>query len=53
MEKNCFLPLQYAGSDLAAMRRLRDAFDPLGLSNPGKIFPTPSRCKEFTLHAHR
>ena len=53
MEKNCFLPLQYAAADLAAMRRLRDAFDPLGLSNPGKIFPTPSRCKEFTLHAHR
>jgi len=53
MEKNCYLPLQYAAADLAAMRRLRDAFDPLGLSNPGKIFPTPSRCKEFTLHAHR
>jgi FAD/FMN-containing dehydrogenase len=52
MEKNCFLPLQYAEADLAAMRRIRDAFDPLGLANPGKIFPTPSRCREFALHAH-
>jgi glycolate oxidase len=53
MEKDCFLPLQYSPTDLAAMRRVRDAFDPEGLSNPGKIFPTPGRCKEFTLHAHR
>jgi glycolate oxidase len=53
MEKNCELPLQYGPDDLAAMRRVKDAFDPLGLANPGKIFPSPSRCREFTLHASR
>jgi glycolate oxidase len=41
------MPLQFQSSDLAAMRRLKDAFDPPGLMNPGKIFPTPSRCREF------
>ena len=48
MEKNCYMPLQFQSSDLAAMLRVRDAFDPDGLMNPGKIFPTPSRCREFS-----
>jgi len=47
MEKNCYMPLQFRPSDLAAMRRVKDAFDPDGLMNPGKVFPTPSRCREF------
>jgi glycolate oxidase len=47
MEKNCYMPLQFAPDDLAAMRRVKGAFDPAGLMNPGKIFPTPSRCREF------
>ena len=34
-------------SRVDAMRRVKDAFDPPGLMNPGKIFPTPSRCREF------
>ena len=51
MEKNCYMPLQFAPSDLAAMRRVKDAFDPDGLSNPGKIFPTPGRCREYQLAA--
>jgi glycolate oxidase len=32
--------------DLATMQLLRCAFDPAGLSNPGKIFPTPRLCGE-------
>jgi len=48
MEKNCYMPLQFRSSDLGAMRRVKDAFDPDGLMNPGKIFPTPSRCREFS-----
>src|SRR5205809_1758363 len=43
MEKNCYMPLQFAPHDLAAMRRVKEAFDPAGLMNPGKVFPTPSR----------
>jgi glycolate oxidase len=53
MEKNCYMPLQFAPHDLAAMRRVKDAFDPAGLMNPGKVFPTPSRCREFALPAAR
>ena len=53
MEKNCYMPLQFAPSDLAAMRRVKDAWDPLGLMNPGKVFPTPSRCREFDLRRAR
>lgn len=53
MEKNCYMPLQYSPVDLAVMRRVKDAFDERGLANPGKVFPTPSRCKEFSLNAAR
>jgi len=28
------------------MQRVRRAFDPLGLANPGKLFPTPRLCGE-------
>ena len=51
MEKNCYMPLQFRAEDLALMRRVKTAFDPADLANPGKIFPTPSRCREFQLHA--
>jgi glycolate oxidase len=51
MEKNCYMPLQFRSADLSAMRRVKDAFDPDGLMNPGKIFPTPSRCREFAFAA--
>ena len=51
MEKNCYMPLQYSPVDMAVMHRAKEAFDPLGLMNPGKIFPTPGRCKEFSLNA--
>jgi len=50
MEKNCYMPLQYSPVDLAVMGRVKTAFDPLGLANPGKVFPTPGRCKEFSLN---
>jgi glycolate oxidase len=53
MEKNCYMPLQFGPDDLAAMRRVKHAFDPHSLANPGKIFPTPSRCREFQLNAAR
>ena len=53
MEKNCYMPLQFNSDDLALMRRVKTAFDPADLANPGKIFPTPGRCREFQLHATR
>jgi glycolate oxidase len=32
--------------DLAAFQKLRCAFDPHGLANPGKVMPTPRLCGE-------
>ncbi len=37
---------QFSAADLDTMQLLRCAFDPRGLSNPGKIFPTPRLCGE-------
>ena len=45
-DKACAMPLMFGPDDLEAMRRLRRAFDPAGLANPGKLFPTPRLCGE-------
>ncbi len=45
-DKACAMPLMFGESDLEAMQRLRSAFDPHGLANPGKVFPTPRLCGE-------
>ncbi len=45
-DKACAMPLMFGESDLDAMRRLRSAFDPHELANPGKVFPTPRLCGE-------
>ena len=39
VEKIEFMEKLFGPSDLLAMRRLRDAFDPLGRMNPGKLIP--------------
>jgi glycolate oxidase len=40
-------------SDLAHQQRLKCAFDPDGLLNPGKVFPQLHRCAELgRLHVH-
>jgi glycolate oxidase len=36
----------FAPNDLATMQLVRQAFDPEGLANPGKVFPTPKSCGE-------
>src|SRR4051794_18974039 len=46
LDKACQMPLMYSEDDLATMLRLRSAFDPDGLCNPGKAFPTPRLCGE-------
>ncbi len=45
-DKRCYLDWMFAPDDLATMQKLRRAFDPEGLANPGKIFPTPRSCGE-------
>lgn len=39
LEKMDLMPLVYAPPDLAAMRRVKEAFDPEGRCNPGKVLP--------------
>jgi glycolate oxidase len=45
-DKACAMPLMFGEDDLEAMLRLRKGFDPNGLANPGKVFPTPRLCGE-------
>ena len=45
-DKNNYMPQMFADDDLALMQRVRRAFDPQGLCNPGKVFPTPRLCGE-------
>jgi glycolate oxidase len=42
VEKRDFLPDQFTDAEIDCLQRLRAAFDPLGLANPGKMFPTGS-----------
>jgi glycolate oxidase len=46
LDKACHMPRMFSADDLATMLRLRKAFDPDGLCNPGKAFPTPRLCGE-------
>jgi glycolate oxidase len=45
-DKACSMPKMFGEDDLATMARVRDAFDPEGLCNPGKVLPTPRLCGE-------
>ncbi len=45
-DKACSMPKMFSEEDLAVMGRVRAAFDPAGLCNPGKVLPTPRLCGE-------
>jgi glycolate oxidase len=45
-DKACSMPKMFGKDDIALMERVRTAFDPAGLCNPGKLFPTPRLCGE-------
>jgi glycolate oxidase len=45
-DKACSMPTMYGEEDLAVMQRVRAAFDPGGICNPGKVLPTPRLCGE-------
>jgi glycolate oxidase len=45
-DKKKMMSKMFAEPDLHTMHRVRCAFDPLQLSNPTKIFPTPRLCGE-------
>jgi glycolate oxidase len=46
LEKADFMPFIFSAADLAVMQRLKNAFNPTGLCNPGKVFPTKKSCVE-------
>jgi glycolate oxidase len=46
VDKKKYMPQMYGEPDLAAFQKLRCAFDPEGLANPGKVMPTPRLCGE-------
>ncbi len=41
VEKRAYLPDMFNADEIDCMKRLRQAFDPLGIANPGKMFPGP------------
>jgi glycolate oxidase len=45
-DKSQYMPTMFTADDLALMQRVRAVFDPRGLCNPGKVFPTPRLCGE-------
>ena len=51
LEKRDLMGLVFDPIDLDAQARLRDAFDPDGLMNPGKILPRGSRCYDYGMAA--
>ncbi|HEX3974056.1 MAG TPA: FAD-linked oxidase C-terminal domain-containing protein [Stellaceae bacterium] len=53
VEKRDLMPTMFGESDLNQQLRVKCAFDPLGLLNPGKAFPELHRCAELGhLHVH-
>jgi glycolate oxidase len=46
VDKKGQMPAMFSEQDLDGFHRLRCAFDPDGLANPGKVMPTPRLCGE-------
>lgn len=46
LDKRDYFPLIFSDVDMETMLKVREAFDPSGLCNPGKIIPTPRGCGE-------
>jgi glycolate oxidase len=54
VEKRDLMGEMFDATDLACQQRVKCAFDPDGLLNPGKVFPTLHRCAELgRMHVHR
>jgi len=54
VEKRDLMPTMFTETDLAHQQRVKCAFDPDGLLNPGKVFPQLHRCAELgRMHIHR
>jgi glycolate oxidase len=47
LEKKDLMPLIFSEADIGIMQHIKDGWDPAGICNPGKVFPTPGRCVEI------
>ena len=47
VEKLRQMPVQFSDSELEQLRRIKSAFDPSGILNPGKGVPSLKRCQEY------
>jgi len=53
VEKRDLMPVMFDAADLEQQQRLKQAFDPDLLLNPGKVFPSLHRCAELgRMHVH-
>ena len=53
IEKRDLMPVMFTETDLNQQQRVKCAFDPKLLLNPGKVFPTLHRCAELgRMHVH-
>jgi glycolate oxidase len=50
VDKKKHMTKMFGPADLDAFQRVRCAFDPAGLANPGKVMPTPRLCGEMPGH---
>lgn len=54
VEKRDLLGEMFTEDDMKHQQRLKCAFDPHGLLNPGKVYPTLHRCAELgRMHVHK
>jgi glycolate oxidase len=54
VEKRELMPVMFNKADLAQQQRVKCAFDPEHLLNPGKVFPELHRCAELgRMHVHK
>ena len=54
VEKRDLMGVMFSEQDLQQQQRVKCAFDPKQLLNPGKVFPTLHRCAELgRVHIHR
>lgn len=54
VEKRDLMPVMFSETDLMHQQRVKCAFDPELLLNPGKMFPQLHRCAELgRMHVHR
>jgi glycolate oxidase len=53
IEKSSYVTAQFSEKDLEVMLQVKGVFDPSGLCNPGKLFPTQHGCFEATMRQRR